>query len=68
MSEKRFWFVIDNGNLEYVQDIINDKKITISELEDLLNELSEENRQLKKELKDKDKIIEMYYELNKLKD
>ena len=38
MSEKRFWFVIDKGKLEYVQDNITGKKITVTDLEDLLNE------------------------------
>ena len=38
MSENRFWFVIDKGKLEYVQDNVAKEKITVSELEDLLNE------------------------------
>ena len=38
MSENRFWFVIDKGKLEYVQDNVTNEKITVSELEDLLNE------------------------------
>ena len=57
MSERRFWFVIDKGKLEYVQDLVTDEKITVSELEDLLNEqqatinkLKEENEQLKNKL------------------
>ena len=37
MSEKRFWFVIDKGKLEYVQDNVTGEKITVTELEDLLN-------------------------------
>ena len=41
MSEKRFWFVIDKGKLEYVQDNVTGEKITVSELEDLLNEQQE---------------------------
>ena len=41
MSENRFWFVIDKGKLEYVQDNVTGEKITISELEDLLNEQQE---------------------------
>lgn len=47
MSENRFWFVIDKGKLEYVQDNVTGEKITVSELEDLLNELYEENEQLR---------------------
>lgn len=38
MSERRFWFVIDKGKLEYVQDNVTGEKITVTELEDLLNE------------------------------
>jgi len=38
MTEKRFWFVIDKGKLDYVQDNVSKEKITVSELEDLLNE------------------------------
>ena len=41
-NEKRFWFVIDKGKLEYVQDKVTDEKITVSELEDLLNEMCED--------------------------
>ena len=37
-DERRYWFVIDKGKLEYVQDNVTNKKITVSELEDLLNE------------------------------
>lgn len=58
MSEKRFWFVIDKGKLDYVQDNILKEKITVSELEDLLNEkevriktLENENKRLAKNLK-----------------
>ena len=49
MSEKRFWFVIDKGNLEYVQDNITHEKITVSELEDLLNEQQATIEHLNKE-------------------
>ena len=38
ISERRFWFVIDKGKLEYVQDNVTGEKITVTELEDLLNE------------------------------
>lgn len=38
MSNRRFWFVIDKGKLEYVQDLVNDEKINVTELEDLVNE------------------------------
>lgn len=40
-NEKRFWFVIDKGKLEYVQDKVTGENITVTELEDLLNEMSE---------------------------
>lgn len=56
MSENRFWFVIDKGKLEYVQDNVTNEKITVSELEDLLNEqqskiddLNHVNEQLRKD-------------------
>ena len=62
-DEMRYWFVIDKGKLEYVQDNVTNKKITVSELEDLLNEkqtiisaLKEENEQLRKELNDCEKF------------
>lgn len=42
MSENRFWFVIDKGKLDYVQDNVTGENITVTELEDLLNELYEE--------------------------
>ena len=50
MSENRFWFVIDKGKLEYVQDNVTGEKITVSELEDLLNEqqstIEEQNKEI----------------------
>ena len=49
MSKNRFWFVIDKGKLEYVQDNVTGEKITVSELEDLLNEQQEMIDQLEKE-------------------
>ena len=59
MSENRFWFVIDKGKLEYVQDNVTNETITVSELEDLLNEqqaiinkLQEENASLKQRIRD----------------
>lgn len=54
MSEKRFWFVIDKGKLEYVQDNVTGEKITVTELEDLLNEQEQKIQRWKKlyEIKD----------------
>ena len=49
MSEKRFWFVIDKGKLEYVQDNGTGEKITVTELEDLLNNLNDECKFLAKQ-------------------
>ena len=40
----------------------------VSEVCPLLDSLSDENEQLKKELKAKDKVIEMYYKLMELKE
>ena len=51
MSEKRFWFVIDKGKLDYVQDNVAKEKITVTELEDLLNALNDENRELRQTTK-----------------
>ena len=48
MSERRFWFVIDKGELDYVQDNLTKEKITVTELEDLINSLNEENKELRK--------------------
>lgn len=64
MIERRFWFVIDNGKLEYVQDLVTGEKITVSELEDLLNELNDENRQLKQILKDIVEVTDETYTKN----
>ena len=41
MNERRFWFVINKGKLDYVQDLVTGKKISVTELEDLLNEQKE---------------------------
>lgn len=50
MSEKRYWFVIGKGKLEYVQDNVTGEKITVSELEDLVNEQDKEIGLLRLEL------------------
>lgn len=65
MSEKRFWFVIDKGKLEYVQDNVTGEKITVSELEDLLNELNNK-RMMYKTTIDK-RIVELEEENEKLR-
>lgn len=66
-DERRYWFVIDKGKLEYVQDNVTGGKITVSELEDLLNEqqaiisaLKEENEQLRNELTFLNKVISFF--------
>ena len=56
MSENRFWFVIDKGKLEYVQDNVTGEKITVSELEDLLNEQQATIIELERKLKKYAKI------------
>lgn len=50
MNERRYWFVIDKGKLEYVQDNVTKEKITVSELEDLLNEQQDKISELEEEL------------------
>lgn len=49
-----------NGSAYPCNDIVFMKMIA-----DKLNKLEEENEQLKKEIKAKDKIIELYYEMVK---
>lgn len=63
MSEKRFWFVIDKGKLEYVQDNVTGEKITVTDLEDLLNEQDEHIKLLIKQL---DRIIGKMNEIYKI--
>lgn len=65
MSENRFWFVIDKGKLEYVQDNVTGEKITVSELEDLLNEQQTEITELKELNDDKGKRIISLIRINK---
>ena len=65
MSENRFWFVIDKGKLEYVQDNVTGEKITVSELEDLLNEQQIEITELKELNDDKGKRIISLIRINK---
>ena len=59
MNEQRFWFVIDKGKLEYVQDNVTGKKITVSELEDLVNEQQGTITSLKEECDVLQKKIEI---------
>ena len=65
MSKNRFWFVIDKGKLEYVQDNVTGEKITVSELEDLLNEQQTEITELKELNDDKGKRIISLIRINK---
>ena len=41
------------------------ENLTVNECCNLLNQLNDENEQLKEEIKAKDKIIELYYEMVK---
>ena len=50
---RRFWFVIDKGNLEYVRDNVTKEEISVTGLEDLLNELSDENEALREQVKNR---------------
>ena len=65
MSERRFWFVIDKGELDYVQDNVTKERITVTELEDLLNELAEDNRKLRQTLEQTEKRINYWQTLYK---
>ena len=65
MSKNRFWFVVDKGKLEYVQDNVTGEKITVSELEDLLNEQQTEITELKELNDDKGKRIISLIRINK---
>ena len=59
MSENRFWFVIDKGKLEYVQDNVTGEKITVTELEDLLNEQQNTLNKLREILAEAEDMIEV---------
>lgn len=68
-DERRYWFVIDKGKLEYVQDNVTNEKITVSELEDLLNEQQNKITELEEELeKSSAFIIEQRKENKTLKE
>ena len=60
MTERRFWFVIDDGKLEYVQDLVTGEKITVTDLEDLLNEQQATIEQLQAKLKEKEEDEKLY--------
>lgn len=57
-------FIVDTtGTL--IDMVTRDTFDYVSDVVDLLNSLNEENEQLKEEIKAKDKIIELYYEMVK---
>ena len=76
MTQKRFT-LSQNGTLHTVRDNVENKPLGVFEFKDnefpvyfcfhriidLLNNLNDENECLKKEMKAKDKIIELYYEM-----
>ena len=69
MSEKRFRFekeCTENFLTEKGVFYNNERPMGANEIIALLNSLSEENEQLKKEIKSKDKIIEVYYAMVEL--
>lgn len=69
MIEKRFDYTHYDDGTESIYDRKKDEyywDMQLSQIEELLNELNDENEQLKKELKAKDKVIEMYYKLMEL--
>ena len=71
MTEKRFWYDFEDWNGAKIVDFKKDKEYPVETIgdfrgiEELLNSLNDENEQLKKEIKSKDKIIELYYEMVK---
>ena len=50
MTEKRFFFVIDNGKYTFYDLSENGEIMNMNETEDMLNELNDENEQLKAQL------------------
>ena len=63
MSEKRFEVGYDDeSNPLYVYDNQNDNTYNIPRIVDLLNELSDENEQLKQELRGMNELLESYRE------
>ena len=50
MTEKRFFFVIDNGEYTFYDLSENGEIMNMNETEDMLNKLSYENEQLKAQL------------------
>ena len=76
MTQKRFT-LSQNGTFHTVRDNVENKPLGVFEFKDnefpvyfcfhriidLLNNLNDENECLKKEIKAKDKIIELYYEM-----
>lgn len=76
MSENRFvlyehkgdYYILKNPRIyldfiEMLGDALSSEEIVeeLNQLEDKVVELAEENRELKKEIQSKDKIIEVYY-------
>ena len=57
MTEKRFLFVIDNGEYTFYDLSENGEIMNMNETEDMLNELHEENKQLKNTISEIEKIV-----------
>ena len=64
MTEKRFFFVIDNGKYTFDDLSENGEIMNMGETEDMLNELNDEIEQLKKRLKDKDELLNKQLSVN----
>ena len=56
MIEKRFFFVIDNGDYTFYDLSENGEIMNMNETEDMLNELNDENEELKQLIEDKNQI------------
>ena len=52
MTEKRFVFVIDNGEYTFYDLSENGEIMNMIDTEDMLNELNEENERLKQQVED----------------
>ena len=59
MIEKRFFFVIDNGEYTFYDLNENGEIMNMNETEDMLNELHEENQSIKKYIRDLYKIVKI---------
>lgn len=60
-ENKRFFFVIDNGKYTFEDLSENGEIMNMGETEDMLNELNNENEQLKSQLKNLRRLVNEAY-------